>query len=263
MTENSLRALEWLIEAGANEAVGEVPVDRFGLAGAQAADSPPPVIAARAPAPPVTGPKPQARPDPRPASPAADATTLDELRQILLAFDGCPLKRTATNTVFADGNPAARVMLIGEAPGAEEDRQGKPFVGASGQLLDRMLATIDLDRSQVFISNVIYWRPPGNRDPSPSEVAACLPFAERMIELIDPRVLVLLGGAALKALLGRAEGITRLRGQWLSFTTARRAYPIDTMATFHPAFLLRTPGQKRLAWRDLLAIKKRLAAAGP
>ena len=259
----SLRALEWLVEAGADEAIGEAPVNRFRATGPTAVSSPPSTIAAPATVPPIPGPTVRSQPEPRPASPAGgDAKTLDELRQMLLAFDGCPLKRTATNTVFGDGNPAAHIMLLGEAPGAEEDRQGKPFVGASGQLLDRMLATIGLDRSHVFISNVIYWRPPGNREPSPSEVAACLPFAERMVELVDPTVLVLLGGAALKAMLGRTEGITRLRGQWLTFATARLARPIDTMATFHPAFLLRTPGQKRLAWRDLLAIKQRAGMVG-
>ena len=149
-------------------------------------------------------------------------------------------------------------MFVGEAPGAEEDRRGLPFVGASGRLLDRMLAAIGLDRGNVFITNVIYWRPPGNRTPLPAEVAACLPFVERAIELVDPAVLVLLGGASAKTLLGRQEGIMRLRGRWHSFATPRMASPIPAMATFHPAYLLRSPGQKREAWRDFLAVRERL-----
>jgi DNA polymerase len=256
--------LRWLIEAGADEAVGDHPVDR--LAGTPHQ----PVAVKDVPvriAPPAAGPVSAATPpsvaSPRPAAvPTAagdlsDVTDIDALRRRVEAFEGCTLKRTATNTVFADGNPKGRLMLVGEAPGAEEDRRGLPFVGAS-RLLDRMLAAIGLDRDTVFISNVIYWRPPGNRTPLPAEVAACLPFVERAIELVDPAVLVLLGGASAKTLLGRQEGIMRLRGRWHSFATPRMARPIPTMATFHPAYLLRSPGQKREAWRDFLAVRERL-----
>jgi DNA polymerase len=183
------------------------------------------------------------------------------------AFDGCALKRTATTTVFADGVPAARLMFVGEAPGADEDRIGRPFVGASGQLLDRMLSFIGVSRATNFyITNIAFWRPPGNREPSSEEVALCLPFVHRHIELARPSVLVCLGGPAAKTLLGRVEGITRLRGRWFDFRTpgmAERGEPaIATLATFHPAYLLRTPAAKREAWRDLLALKSRLVEAG-
>jgi DNA polymerase len=162
--------------------------------------------------------------------------------------------------VFGDGNAEARVVLIGEAPGAEEDRQGRPFVGPSGQLLDRMLASIGLDRGAVFISNTVFWRPPGNRSPTSQEVTACAPFLARMIELIEPEILVALGGPAANALCGSPESVGRLRGRWFSFSTPGLAQPIPTTALYHPAYLLRSPAQKRLAWRDLLAIQKRLLA---
>ena len=190
--------------------------------------------------------------------------TLDELRAAVAAFEECALKKTATNTVFADGNPASRIMFVGEAPGADEDRQGKPFVGVSGQLLDRMLASIGLSRTENFyITNIVFWRPPGNRNPTTNEIAACLPFVERHIELVDPAVLVCLGGPAAKTLLGRAEGITRLRGHWHTYSTPRLARPIDAMAIFHPAYLLRSPAHKREAWRDLQEIRARLAPRPP
>jgi DNA polymerase len=194
---------------------------------------------------------------------AAATSSLDELRQALAAFEGCALKHTAMNLVFGDGNPRAKVMFVGEAPGADEDRQGMPFVGLSGKLLDRMLAAIGLDRGSAYIANVLPWRPPGNRSPTSDEIAACLPFIERHIELVDPEVLVLVGGIAAKALLGRTEGITRLRGQWIDYSSLGLARPIPAMATFHPAYLLRSPGQKRLAWRDLLAIQARLVSRHP
>ena len=162
------------------------------------------------------------------------------------------------NLVFADGNPDGRVMLIGEGPGSEEDRRGLPFVGASGQLLDRMLACIGLDRAQVYISNVLFWRPPGNRTPTDAEVAACLPFVERHIELANPDFLVLLGGMSAKTLLARTEGILRLRGRWRPYQHAGMATPIPALPTLHPAYLLRQPQQKRLAWRDLLSLGKAL-----
>ena len=185
---------------------------------------------------------------------AATAETLDELRATLASFEGCNLRFTATNLVFADGNPEARVMFVGEAPGFDEDTQGLPFVGRSGQLLDRMLKAIGLDRTTTYIANVIPWRPPGNRDPSPQETEICRPFIERQILLADPDFLVPLGGASTKQLFRTTAGITRLRGAWRDFDTGRRK--IRAMATLHPAYLLRRPLEKRLAWRDLLALKE-------
>jgi len=180
------------------------------------------------------------------------------LGALVAAFDGCPLKRTATNTVFIDGNPAAPLMIVGEAPGAEEDRIGRPFVGRAGQVLDRMLTAIGLDRSGVQITNVIYWRPPGNRKPTSAEIAACLPFLLRHIALANPRVLVLAGGTSATALLPTGEGITRLRGRWFDLAVPGLDRPVPTLPMFHPAFLLRAPERKRDAWRDLLAIKAKL-----
>ncbi len=192
---------------------------------------------------------------------AAGASTLEQLRDALVAFDGCALKSTATKLVFMDGNPRARIVLIGEAPGAEEDRKGLPFVGPSGRLLDRMLASIDLDRGKVLISNIIYWRPPGNRNPSTSEVAMCMPFVERLLELVDPDIVVALGGPAAAALLGQKTGIGKLRGRWFTYQTPGLARPIPARALFHPAYLLRSPAQKRLAWRDLLAIREKIQSS--
>jgi len=191
---------------------------------------------------------------------ARNATDLTALRAALAAFDGCALKNTATNLVFADGNPAAKVMLIGEAPGADEDRQGKPFVGVSGQLLDRMMAAIGLDRTTFYITNVCFWRPPGNRKPTEAELAAQLPFVTRHIELIQPQVLVLVGGSSAQGLLGLNDGITRLRGRWFDYASSSLPAPIPTIPLFHPAYLLRQPGLKREAWRDLIKLKARLAA---
>jgi uracil-DNA glycosylase len=188
---------------------------------------------------------------------AKNAKTLDELRAILDKFDGCALKATATRLVFADGNPQARVMFVGEAPGRDEDIEGLPFVGRSGKLLDRMLAAIGLDRTSVYIANIVPWRPPGNRTPTPQESAICLPFIMRQIELADPDILVCLGGPSAQTLLGIKEGITKTRGRWFAFDTGKRE--IRAMPTFHPAFLLRSPLQKRFAWRDFLSIKKALA----
>jgi DNA polymerase len=188
---------------------------------------------------------------------AAAVATLDELRAILDRFEGCALKATASRLVFADGNPQSRIMFVGEAPGRDEDLQGLPFVGRSGQLLDRMLAAIGLDRTSVYIANIIPWRPPGNRTPTPQESQICLPFIRRQIELADPDLLVCLGGPSAQTLLGLKEGITRTRGRWFAYQNGGR--DIRAMPTFHPAFLLRSPLQKRLAWRDFLAIKKALA----
>jgi uracil-DNA glycosylase len=188
---------------------------------------------------------------------ARTATTLDELQALLTDFEGCALRATATQLVFADGNPQSRVMFVGEAPGYDEDILGRPFVGRSGKLLDRMMAAISLDRSCSYIANVVPWRPPGNRTPTPQETAICLPFIRRQIELADPDFLVCLGGPAMQTLLGIKDGITRSRGRWFSYDTGRRE--IRALTTFHPAFLLRSPLQKRFAWRDFLALKKALA----
>ncbi len=288
------RALAWQVEAGADEAIGERPVDRLAPAtdgGARRAaapqpDAPPAGPPGRAPAEPQhrTGPVP--RPAHAPALEPATAAvrlestgetvasaresarraeTLDALRDAVAAFDGCGLKKTAMNTVFADGAPGGRLMLIGEAPGAEEDRQGKPFVGASGQLLDKMLAAIGLSReTDAYITNIVFWRPPGNREPSAAETAVCRPFLERHIELKNPDVLVFLGGPSAKTLLNRTEGITRMRGRWFDYRTPDMIEaggdPVPAMPLFHPAYLLRSPLNKREAWRDLLAIRERLDA---
>ena len=187
---------------------------------------------------------------------ARNAASLDELRAIMTGFQGCALRVTATQLVFADGNAQARVMFVGEAPGRDEDLAGLPFVGRSGKLLDRMLAAIGLDRTSAYIANIIPWRPPGNRTPTPQESQICLPFILRQIELADPDVLVCLGGPSSQALLGFKDGIRRTRGRWLSFDTGKRE--IRAMATFHPAYLLRSPLEKRHAWRDFLAVKKAL-----
>ncbi|MBH68574.1 MAG: uracil-DNA glycosylase [Rhodospirillaceae bacterium] len=190
---------------------------------------------------------------------ASEAASLKELKKVLSSFEGCALKTTATNLVFSDGSEKAQVMLVGEAPGAEEDRIGKPFVGASGQLLDKMLNSIGLDRNSVYISNILPWRPPGNRTPTPSEINSCLPFIQRHIELINPRVLILVGGTSAKALLDKREGIMRLRGRWFDYRKHTTGTSIPTMPIFHPAFLLRSPSQKSNAWKDLLDIRKTLA----
>lgn len=220
-------------------------------------------------------PAPPARPVARPgghetvAAPVASARataaacrTLDELVDALEAFELCPLKATATRLCLADGDPAARVMLVGEAPGVEEDRQGKPFVGPSGKLLDRMLATIGLDRTRVYITNTVFWRPPGNRPPTALELATCLPFLERQIALIRPAMLVFVGGIAAKALLGLSDGVTRLRGRRLAYDPGDGGPAVPAMVLFHPAYLLRQPMQKKLAWRDLLLLAAELRALG-
>jgi uracil-DNA glycosylase family 4 len=190
---------------------------------------------------------------------AAACQSIAELEAAVRAYDGCGLKKTATNTVFADGNPQAKIMFVGEAPGADEDRQGKPFVGVSGQLLDRMLAAIGLDRSRIYITNILYWRPPGNRQPTPQEVQQCVPFVTRHIELVKPDLLILLGGTAAKTMLNQSEGITRIRGRWFQYKSPELLTDIPAMPTYHPAYLLRTPSQKREAWRDFIALKLRLS----
>src|SRR5580692_9648739 len=188
---------------------------------------------------------------------AKDAKTLAELRSILDGFTGCTLRATATRLVFADGNPQARVMFVGEAPGRDEDIEGLPFVGRSGKLLDLMMAAIGLTRANSYIANIVPWRPPGNRTPTPQESAICLPFTLRQIELADPDILICLGNPSTQTLLNSKDGILKTRGRWFSFHTGTRE--IRAMATLHPAYLLRQPLQKRLAWRDFLAIKKALA----
>jgi DNA polymerase len=257
-------------EAGVEALVGETPVDRLAgdpppgaVAGAIAAagagaSAAPRAAAARVPAPAIAPPPPDtAVMAARQA--AKSARSLEELRAILDRFEGCALRMTATQLVFADGNPRARVMFVGEAPGRDEDIEGLPFVGRSGQLLDRMLAAIGLDRSSVYIANIVPWRPPGNRTPTPQESAICLPFTLRQIELADPDVLVCLGGPSAQTLLSIRDGILKARGRWFAYHTGTRE--IRAIATLHPAYLLRQPLQKRLAWRDFLAIKKALAAA--
>jgi DNA polymerase len=186
---------------------------------------------------------------------ARSAASLDELRGILDRFDGCTLKVSASRLVFADGTPGSRLMFVGEAPGFEEDKQGLPFVGKSGQLLDRMLKAIGLDRTQVYIANIVPWRPPGNRTPTPVETQICLPFIQRQIELCNPDILVTIGQPSTGALLG-VQGITKNRGRWFAYQTGTRE--IRAMPMLHPAYLLRTPLAKRQAWRDMLAIKKAL-----
>jgi uracil-DNA glycosylase family 4 len=185
---------------------------------------------------------------------AVSARTLEELRAQLLAFEGCGLKATATQLVFADGNPNADVMIVGEAPGADEDRQGLPFVGRAGQLLDKMLAAIGLDRRHVYIANVVPWRPPGNRTPTPLETSICLPFMRRQIELVHPKILVCLGAAATQTLLGVKEGIMRIRGRWYEYDMAGTKIP--AIAMLHPAYLLRQPSHKKFAWQDLRELAK-------
>src|SRR3990172_2235529 len=258
--------LAFYAEAGVDAVLGEQPVDRFADETSVATRAlPNPFLPTSTPALPgnrnaggspasALAPPDQAVMAAREA--AKSAKSLDELRAILDKFDGCALKATATQLVFADGNPQAKVMFVGEAPGRDEDIAGLPFFGRSGKLLDRMLAAIGLDRSKVYIANVVPWRPPGNRTPTPQETAVCRPFLERQIELCDPDVLVCLGGAAAKELMATAEGILRLRGQWRDYDLGPRK--IRIMATLHPAYLLRQPLQKRLAWRDFLSIRAAL-----
>jgi uracil-DNA glycosylase family 4 len=259
--------LSWYAEAGVTEALDEAPRDHFAEALPAAADRAVAPQQARAlsqrPAVPVRAmPAAATTPDEAQSSAQAlarEATSLDELKAALARFEGCALKATAKNLVFADGNPAGRVMLVGEAPGAEEDRLGLPFVGKSGQLLDRMLAAIGLTRAQhVYITNLLPWRPPGNRTPTPQEVAICMPFVQRHIQLVNPDILVCVGAPSAQGLLG-LSGILASRGKWMDYDTGLRR--IRAMATLHPAYLLRQPLQKRLAWRDLRTLKAALEAS--
>ncbi len=284
LKDDPLAALAWLVDSGADETIGDAPVNRL------VASSNPPLEggsktrsvlgegSARSAVPPAFKPASSFVP-PRPAAPAAlaletnesdsigtaqtlaaAATTLAELKAALEGFDGCALKKNCAHTVFADGNPLSRIMFIGEAPGAEEDRQGLPFVGRAGKLLDKMLAAIELDRTSAYITNVLNWRPPQNRDPSPEEAAMCLPFLRRHIELVNPGIIILLGAVAARHVLGFSEGIMKLRGRWLEYRVGDVMIPV--MATLHPAYLLRQPSHKKLAWRDLQATEKKILSLG-
>lgn len=263
-------ALAWHLDVGADEAMQDVPNDRTAAAAALlkspaaavAAVPPPAVITAGE----IIGTA-QARLDA--AKMAAACNTLSELKDAIAAFDGLAIKKTASNMVFSDGNPAARVMLVGEAPGADEDRQGQPFVGVSGQLLDRIFKAIGLARTDedpaksLYISNVLNWRPPGNRTPTPAEIDMSLPFIERHIALVNPKVLILCGGVAAKGLLGSGESISKLRGKFHDYRPltpgiSSNGDSIPAIATYHPAYLLRTPSQKKLVWADMLMLRKHL-----
>ncbi len=278
-------ALEWYVHMGADEAIGDNPVDGFARSSelaarrTAAAASQEAAVNGGTRAPLNRPSAPASRPPrPVPRQPAAapsmasdeieqlagSCSSLDELARTLDAFDACPLKRTATQLCFADGLPGAHVMIIGEAPGRDEDEQGRPFVGRSGQLLDKMLALIDINRTSddparsAFISNIVFWRPPGNRKPSASEVVMCLPFVRRAIELAKPRIVIAAGATPAQALLDTPTGITRMRGTWKTISTGNGE--IDVMPTLHPSYLLRSPEAKRFAWRDLLAVKAKLQA---
>lgn len=282
-----LQALIWQFEMGADEAIADEPLDRFKASESlsrQAAGQPgraslPPNggAAARPAMPrPAGGATPMTPPPPMPPGAgfllsdtphearqsardlAAAATNLADLKEAVEKFEGCALKKSASNTVFGVGNPEARLVLVGEAPGAEEDRQGEPFVGPSGKLLDAMLRSIGFAREEVYITNILPWRPPGNRQPTTAEIAVCEPFVRRHLELIGPKVVICLGGSAAKTLMEEDRGITRLRGTWKEIPLGA-ASVADVTAMFHPAYLLRTPEQKRLAWRDLRAVAQKLS----
>jgi uracil-DNA glycosylase family 4 len=295
MDRETLAALlRWYADMGVDCALGEAPVDRFALSlrppapppAPETVESLPPEASDDAPFEPAPRPAPSAPPTPRaPVAPppprptlapaaalshdsaaasareqAATAQSLEELRERLAAFDGCGLKNSATQLVFADGAPDARIMIVGEGPGADEDRIGRPFVGRAGQLLDKMLEAIGLDRTRVYIANVVPWRPPGNRTPTPQELALCLPFVRRQIELVAPDFLVLLGASAAQTLLGEKEGIMRLRGHWRDYHCGEKI--IRALPMLHPAYLLRAPMKKAQAWRDLRALKHALDKMG-
>lgn len=282
MNSQDIKAtLRWQQEMGADEALASEPQNALT---APPVAFPAPKQAAATPAVPGASPATSAQPTPSsPAAPskpagaimppaqaeaqarqqAAAADTIEALRAAVLAFDGCVLKKTATNTVFADGNPKARVMLIGEAPGAQEDIEGIPFCGQSGQLLDAMLAWVGLVRKENFyITNTLFWRPPGNRKPTPEEIAMCRPFVEKHIALINPSILVLVGGTAVTSVLNSKMGITKMRGQFMDYRNDYMQAPVPVTAIFHPSYLLRSPGQKRFMWQDLLAIAERCEAQG-
>jgi len=273
--------LNWYVEMGADECIGSESIDRY----AQSAE----MMARRKAAlaersQPASQSKPSQAPALRQAAPsaapqqevratdemvhvavqsAAKASSVDELRDAVMAFEGCALKKTAMNTVFSDGNPKTDIMFIGDAPGTDEDRKGIPFSGEAGQMLDKMLNACGLEkesgtRSNIYISNIVFWRPPGNRPATPSEIALCLPFVERHIELVDPKVIVILGGAAAKAILGKHESISKLRGRWFEHATPGLSRPVQTRVIYHPESLLTSPAQKRRVWADLLCVVDKL-----
>ena len=270
--EDLAALLKWYADHGVDETIGEEAIDRFALPPPAAVPTIAPTRVAAAPTPIRTPVPPPATRAPVPLeSPqlAEDArefarrcTTIAELEAAVRAFEGCALKRTAKNTVFADGVAGAPVMIVGEAPGADEDRLGKPFVGVSGQLMDRMFEAIGMNRARdLYITNILFWRPPGNRTPTLAEQAVCVAFTRRHIELAKPKVLILAGGTAAKAMLETTEGIMRLRGKWTTLKLDDGT-DVPTMPTFHPAYLLRTPASKRQSWLDLLAIDKKLEELG-
>jgi uracil-DNA glycosylase family 4 len=238
--------LRLMIEWGADEALEDAPIDRTRTIA-------PPVLIAPSPAPARTGPASRAQ------ITADSANTLQALRAALENFADCPLATTATNLVFADGAAGAGLVLIGEAPGAEEDLAGRPFVGAAGRLLDRMFASIGLSReTDMLLTTLIPWRPPGNRPPTETEIATCLPFLLRHLTLLRPKIIVTLGALSTRALTGRDDGIRRLRGRWQNVTVPGLPTPILTLPMLHPAYLLRMPGSKKDAWTDLIALRRKL-----
>jgi uracil-DNA glycosylase family 4 len=300
--EETLSTLNWLLEAGVDETAGDVPIDRFVTRAPHPPPVHPPLEGGSKSATPISGRGTAPPPIPSPKKPSAFSTlpqgegqrpegkrplanitpantgplatdgygsavdiaarcnTLPELKAALEAFDGSQLKRLATNTVFADGNPASQVLFIGEAPGRDEDAAGLPFVGRAGKLLDQMLKAVNLDRTSSYIINVMPWRPPDNRNPDPGEVAICIPFLRRHIELMQPKVIILLGAVAARHVLGLNDGIMKLRGRWLDYRIGSEMVPV--LPTLHPAYLLRQPAHKKLAWRDLQSLADRLDALG-
>ena len=265
--------LRWYVDQGIDEAIGEDAIDRFAAPAPQPAPlpvqqrapvAPTPIRPAPAAPAPLRGPVPIESPqlveDARAL--AQRCNSVEELEAAVRAFEGCALKRTAKNTVFADGVAGSPVMVVGEAPGADEDRLGKPFVGVSGQLMDRMFEAIGMSRERdLYITNILFWRPPGNRTPTLSEQAICMAFTRRHIELARPKVLVLAGGTAAKSVLDTTEGIMRLRGKWTNLSLDDGS-AVPTLPTFHPAYLLRTPASKRQSWLDLLSLDKKLRELG-
>ncbi|MAF68824.1 MAG: uracil-DNA glycosylase [Micavibrio sp.] len=283
----ALSALEWYVDNGVTDVLEEAPVDKTKAV----AKSAPPKTENSQSAPSVA----QTLPEAEKSAPAQvqksanvmgtpeaikkatelakAATTLDELREAIAAFDGLSVKKTAQNLVFSDGNPQAKIMVIGEAPGADEDEQGKPFVGSSGQLLDKILGSIGLSRTAenpndaLYISNILNWRPPGNRTPTPAEMAIALPFIERHIQLVSPRILILVGNTPMKSLLDTKEGIVKMRGKWHDYETVTDIggapeQSVIALPTFHPAYLLRNPKKKKTVWQDMIFLQKKRVELG-
>jgi uracil-DNA glycosylase family 4 len=275
---DALNTLNWLVEAGAGEAILDAPVNRFAAprTGARHGDGTLPFPnenARRTDTREGVRTTRTTQPSPTPAPLVAEGdnighameiarrcSTLAELKVALESFEGSQLKKNATNTVFADGNPDSRILFIGEAPGRDEDRMGLPFVGRAGKLLDLMMAAIGLDRTSAYIINVLPWRPPENRNPEATEVAQCIPFLRRHIELAAPEILILLGAVSVRHVLGLAEGIMKYRGRWMEYRVGEKMVPV--MPTLHPAYLLRQPAHKKLAWRDLQAVADRIETLG-